>query len=359
MRYAEITGWGKALPPSVLTNADLEQLIDTSDEWITTRTGIKERRIAHGEATEMAEVASRHALAAAGLAPDQLDLILLATCSPESLVPASASYLQARLEAVNAGAMDLNANCSGFVYSYVTAAALITAGVADRILVVGVEKLSFITNYLDRNTAILFGDGAGAVIVEATGDPVGLMASELGVDGTIIEFLCTLVDGTRGVPGPRDPATSSITLQGQEVFRRAVKMMSESSAAVVRDAGWDLDDVALLVPHQANQRIIDAAARRLGLDSAKVFANIHAYGNTSAATVPIALTEALEQGRVAPGDKLVFAAFGGGLTWAAAAVQWGARVEPIATSDASMPKTDKSVLEVLKPNLDFFQKGDR
>ncbi len=358
MRYADITGWGKALPPTVLANADLEQLVDTSDDWITARTGIKERRIADGEATEMAEVASRHALAAAGLEADQLDLVVLATCSPESLVPASASYLQARLEAVNAGAMDLNANCSGFVYSYITASALIKAGAANRILVVGVEKLSFITNYLDRNTAILFGDGAGAVILEVTEEPVGLMASELGVDGTTTELLCTPVDGTRGVPGPRDPATSSITLQGQEVFRRAVTMMSESGAAVVSDAGWTIDQVDLLVPHQANRRIIDAVVRRLGLDPSRVFANIHAYGNTSAATVPIALTEALEQGMVAPGNKLVFVAFGGGLTWAAAAVKWGSRIEPINTSDASIPKTDKSLMEVLKPNLDFFRKVD-
>lgn len=354
VRHAEITGWGKALPPTVLTNADLERIVDTSDEWITTRTGIKERRISHVEATELAVVASRHALAAAGLEASQLDLIINATCTPESLIPASASYVQAELEAVNAGAMDLNANCSGFLYAFVTASAMIQSGVSSRILIVGVEKLSFVTDYTDRNTCILFGDGAGAVVLEATDQPVGMLASELGVDGTTTDLLHIPIHGTRGVPGPRDPATSGIKMEGTEVFRRAVTMMGESSAGVIDRAGWSLDDVDLLIPHQANQRIIDATARRLKLDTARVFVNIHAYGNTSAATIPIALTEAIEQGRIEPGAKLVFAAFGGGLTWAAAAVQWGNRVEPVAMSDAAVPATDQSLMDLLQPNLDYY-----
>jgi 3-oxoacyl-[acyl-carrier-protein] synthase-3 len=357
VRYAEITGWGKALPPTVLANSDLEKIVDTSDEWITSRTGIKERRISHVEATDLAVVASRHALAAAGLEAAKLDLIINATCTPESLIPASASYVQAKLEAVNAGAMDLNANCSGFVYAFVTASAMIQAGVASRILIIGVEKLSFVTDFTDRNTCILFGDGAGAVVLEASDQEVGMLASELGVDGTTTDLLHIPVHGTKGVPGPRDPATSGIQMEGTEVFRRAVTMMGESSAGVIERAGWTLADVDLLVPHQANQRIIDATARRLKLDSAKVFVNIHAYGNTSAATVPIALTEALEQGRIAPGSNIVFAAFGGGLTWAAAAVKWGSRVEPIEVSDAVVPATDLTLMELLAPNFDYFGGG--
>lgn len=354
VRYAEITGWGKALPPTVLSNADLETIVDTSDEWITTRTGIKERRISHVEATDMAVVAAEHAMAAAGIGAEKIDLIINATCTPESLIPASASYVQARLAADRAGAMDLNANCSGFVYGLVAASSMIQAGTADTVLLIGVEKLSFVTNYTDRNTCVLFGDGAGAVVLQATDEPVGMLSSELGVDGTTTDLLCTPIDGTKGVPGVRSPEVSAITMEGQEVFRRAVTMMGEASEAVVERAGWDFEDVDLLVPHQANQRIIDATARRLKLDSAKVFVNIHAYGNTSAATIPIALTEALEQGRIQPGDHLVFAAFGGGLTWAATAIKWGSRIEPITTSESVIPKSDQTLFQLLEPHLAYY-----
>lgn len=359
MRHATITGWGKALPPTVLTNADLEQIVDTSDEWITTRTGIKERRISHVEATDLATVAARHALAAAGLEADQLDLIIDATCTPESLIPASASYVQAKLGASRAGAMDLNANCSGFIYALVTASAMVSAGTVDRVMVIGVEKLSYVLDFTDRGTCVLFGDAAGAVVVEPTDEPIGLLASELGVDGTVAGILCVPEFGTVGGPGTRDPRKAGIKMEGPEVFRRAVTKMGEASLAVIERAGWDLDDVDLLIPHQANQRIIDATARRLKLDPSQVFVNIHAYGNTSAATIPVALTEALEQGRVQPGSNIVFAAFGGGLTWAAAALTWGDRVTPIATSEAAVPPTDASVWDLLAPNFAFYGRPEK
>lgn len=354
MRHAEITGWGKAMPPTVLSNSDLEQIVDTSDDWITTRSGIKERRISHVETTEMAVVAADRAIAAAGLEPSQVGLIVNATCTPESLIPASASHVQARLGAVNAGAMDLNANCSGFIYAFVAAAGMVRAGIVDSAVVVGVEKLSYVVDYTDRATCVLFGDGAGAVVVQATDEPVGLLASDLGVDGTVAGILCVPEYGTKGAPGPRAPSAARITMDGQEVFRRAVTKMGEAAVRVVGEAGWRLEDVDLLVPHQANQRIIDATARRLGLDSSRVFVNIHAYGNTSAATIPVALTEALEQGRVTPGANLVLAAFGGGLTWAAAAVKWGSRVEPVRQSHAALPHTDKTVWDLIQPNFDFY-----
>ncbi len=359
MRHAEIVGWGKAMPPEVLSNADLERIVDTSDEWITTRTGIKERRISHVETSVMAEVAARHALASAGLEPADLDLVVNATCTPETLIPASASHVQARLGATRAGAMDLNANCSGFIYAFVTASDLIRTGTMDTVLVVGVEKLSYLIDFTDRTTAVLFGDGAGAVVLRATDEPVGMLASHLGVDGEAASILCVPEFGTVGRPGPRDPARSGIYMEGQEVFRRAVTKMGEASVRVVEEAGWAFQDVDLLIPHQANRRIIDATARRLGLDESKVFLNIHAYGNTSAATIPVALTEALDQGMLTPGANLVFAAFGGGLTWAAAAVKWGSRVTPLGTSDAEIPPFDGTVMDLLESNLEFFGRPER
>lgn len=356
-RYAEITGWGKALPPTVLTNADLELIVETSDDWITSRSGIKERRISHVAASEMAEMAARHALAAADIDAGAVDLILNATCTPESIIPASASYVQAMLGATNAGAMDLNANCSGFVYGYVMADSLVRAGVADTVLLIGVERLSWVMDYTDRSTCILFGDGAGAVVLQATSGEAGVLGSVLGVDGTMADILCVPNDGTIE-PGSASSVTR-IVMEGSDVFRRAVTAMADASESVVRHAGWDVDDIDLLVPHQANQRIIDATARRLKLDSSRVMLNIHAYGNTSAATIPIALTEALEAGRVPPRGNLVFAAFGGGLTWAAAAVRFGERVVPLAEIEDDFPVSDRSVWELLQPNFDYFGRLER
>jgi 3-oxoacyl-[acyl-carrier-protein] synthase-3 len=267
--------------------------------------------------------------------------------------------VQAALGATRAGAMDLNANCSGFVYGLVTASDMIRAGSVDVVVLIGVEKLSFFLDFTDRTTAVLFGDGAGAVVLRATDEPVGVLASELGVDGEAAEILCIPEFGTIGRPGPRDPRRSGIYMEGQEVFRRAVTKMGEASVSVVEKAGWDLDDVDLLIPHQANKRIIDATGRRMNLDDSKVFINVDAYGNTSAATIPVALAEAIDQGRIQPGSKIVFAAFGGGLTWAASAVQWGDRVDPIAVSDAELPETDSTTWDLLEPNFEFYGRPER
>jgi 3-oxoacyl-[acyl-carrier-protein] synthase III len=354
MPNATITGWGKCLPPTVLSNADLEAVVETSDEWITTRTGIKERRIAHVEVSDLAAVASHHALAAAGLEPDDLDLIVLGTCSGDSIIPATAAHLHAKLGATRAAAFDLNAACSGFIYSLVVAARMIESGMYRRALVAGAEKLHYHLDFTDRSTAVLFGDGAGAVVLEATDEPVGLLAAELGLDGTAAGILEVPVDGTSGDPGPRRPLECGVRMDGPEVFRRAVTTMGDASVRVVEQAGLQLDDVDLLIPHQANVRIIDAAARRLRLREDQVFVNIASYGNTSAATIPVALTEALEEGRVRPGANLVFAAFGAGLSWAAAVVRWGDRVEPLGRSQATLPHTEASVWELLRPNLEFF-----
>lgn len=354
MPNAMITGWGKCLPPTVLSNHDLESVVETTDEWITSRTGIKERRISHVEVSDLAAVASRHALAAAGLEPEDLDLIVLGTCSGDSIIPSTSSHLQAKLGAVNAAAFDLNAACSGFIYSLVVTSRMIEAGMYRRVLVVGAEKLHHHLDFTDRSTAVLFGDGAGAVVVEATDEPAGLLSAELGIDGTAIGLLQVPRDGTAGSAGPRHPAESGIRMDGPEVFRRAVTTMGDAAVRVVNEAGLKLEDVDLLIPHQANVRIIDAAARRLRLRDDQVYVNIASYGNTSAATIPVALTEALEDGKVPAGGHVVMAAFGAGLTWAAAVIRWGNRVEPLGHSSAMLERTDLGVWELLEPNLDFF-----
>jgi len=354
MQNSEITGWGKCMPPNVLSNHDLEQLVDTSDEWITTRTGIKERRISHVETSDMAAIAGLRALAAAGKKPEDVDLLLVATCTPDSIIPSTASIVQNKMKAWNAAAMDLNAACSGFVYGLVVGSNMIRGGTHETVLLIGAEKLHYVMDFTDRATCVLFGDGAGAVVLEPTSEPHGVLASDIGLDGSVYHILQVPKDGTMGDRESPDPAMCGVSMEGQEVFRRAVTKMSESSLLSLERAGLELDDVDLLIPHQANVRIIDATARRLGLDESKVFVNIHSYGNTSAATIPVALTEALEEGRIQPGSTVLFAAFGGGLTWGSAVYRWGPRIEPLGESDAALPPPDRDTMELLQPNFDFF-----
>ncbi len=359
MQNVEITGWGKCMPPNILSNHDLEQLVDTSDDWITTRTGIKERRISHVEASELAAVAGLRALAAAGKTVEDVDLLLVATCSGDSIIPSTASLVQKRMEAWNAAAIDLNAACSGFVYGLVIGANMIRGGTHRTVLLIGAEKLHHLLDFTDRSTCILFGDGAGAVVLEGTDEPVGILASDLGMDGAAGHVLEVPIDGTMGDRVHPDPAMCGISMEGQEIFRRAVTKMGESTLISLDRADLGLEDVDLLIPHQANSRIIDATARRLGLDGAKVYVNIQSYGNTSAATIPVALTEALEDGRISPGDIILFTAFGGGLTWASLVYKWGSRVTPLGESDAELPPPDRSTLELLQPNFDFFGLPER
>lgn len=350
MANAIITGWGKCVPPAVLSNADLETVTDTSDEWITSRTGIKERRISHVEVSELSAVAAERALAAAGITATDVDLLLVATCSPDRLIPSAATMVQARIGATKAAAMDLNAACSGFVFALSTATQMIKTGAMSTVLVIGAEKLSYWLDFSNRSTSVLFGDGAGAVVLQATDDDeVGLLSFEIGSDGTAGDLLCVPASGTEGRPDR--PELPTIVMEGQEVFRRAVTAMGDSSARVIADAGLTVDDVDILIPHQANVRIIDATARRLKLAPEQVYINIASYGNTSAATIPIALTEALEEGKIEAGSTIVFAAFGGGFTWAAAAYRWGSRTEPLETSDSALPPNDKTALELLAGNI--------
>jgi 3-oxoacyl-[acyl-carrier-protein] synthase-3 len=358
MPNAAITGWGKCLPPAVLSNHDLESLTETSDDWITTRTGIKERRISHVEVSDMAAVAGEHALAAAGKTAADCDLIVLATCTGDSSIPSTASHVQRKLGAMDAAAFDLNAACSGFVYALITGTNMIKAGTHKTVLVIGAEKLHYHLDFTNRATAVLFGDGAGAVLLEATDEQVGVLASELGNDGSATAILEIPEDGTIGDRRHVDPRKAGIHMDGPEVFKRAVTTMGDASVRVLEQAGVPLDDVDLLIPHQANIRIVDATARRLKLDPAKVMINIQSYGNTSAATIPVALTEALEEGRVEPGATIVIAAFGAGLSWGAAVIKWGDRVEPIGKSEAALPANDRSIEELLAPNVEFFGKHE-
>lgn len=359
MPNAEIVGWGKAMPPAVLTNEDLERIVETNDEWITTRTGMKERRISHVEASDMSSVASQRAIAAAGMEVGEIDMILNATCTPESVVPAGVAYLQDKIGANGAGAIDINANCSGFIYGMIMASSLIKTGVVENVLITGVEKMHYVLDYTDRTTCILFGDGAGAAVMRPTDEPIGLLSGTLGNDGGIAGALTIPHFGTTGSLGDKLIGTCGVTMNGREIFRNAVTRMADCSIQVAEEAGWAVEEIDALIPHQANKRIIDATAKRLEMDESKVFVNVHRYANTSSATIPVALTEAIEEGLVKPHSNLVFAAFGGGLSWAAAAVKWGDRVTPIATSDAELAPFEGTAFDILQPTLDHWGVGVR
>ncbi len=354
-RRATITGWGKCAPPVRLTNADLEQLVDTDDDWIVERTGIRSRGINHLQVTDMAEVATRHALAAAGLSVTDIDLLIMATVTPEITCPSNACYLQSRLGAVNAAAFDLNAACSGFVYAAISASSMIATGVKQRALVVGAEQLHWVMDYRDRNTCVLFGDGAGAAVFEVATAGDGMLGADLGADGPAGSTMVFESLGTRRpLLQPRDPLTSRLHFEGQAVFKIAVRGIAESVERALAAASVTPDDIALVVPHQANERIIMAATKRVGVPPERVMLNIADHGNTAAASVPMALSDAVDAGRIGAGDLILLTAFGGGVTWASAVYRWGARTTPIATSDAALLPTDATVFELLAPNREFF-----
>lgn len=326
--HAVITGWGHYVPARVLTNADLERTVGTTDEWIVARTGIRERRIvADDESTcSMAAAAGRAALARAGVRAADLDAIIVGTTTPDYLLPTAAAVVQHELGATNAGIFDLGAACAGFIYGLAVARGLIAAGTSRRILVIGAETISRYVDWSDRSTCVLFGDGAGAVVVEASAAGPGIASAVLRGDGGKRELLTVLGGGSKHPPTAESVRDKLhvIRMQGGEVFKVAVPSMAAAAEEAIRQAGLHLEDIDLFVPHQANLRIIEAVAKRLRLDASRVFTNIERYGNTSAASIPIALCEAIEQGRVKRGDRLVFAAFGGGMTWGAAVVNWTA-----------------------------------
>ncbi|MBX2998696.1 MAG: ketoacyl-ACP synthase III [Caldilineaceae bacterium] len=332
-RYAQIVGWGYHVPSKVITNRDLEQIVDTQDEWIRSRTGIEERHVAGSPQETSATLgiqAARKALDLADIHPNKIDLIICATSSPEHIFPATASLIQDGLGAKNAGAFDLSAACSGFVYGLSMARGHILAGDAEYVLVIGAETLSRIVDWTDRGTCVLFGDGAGAVLVAASDVPGGIMASVLGSDGSGADLL-TVPAGGSAMPATLETVSNGshyIKMDGRAVFRFATRVMAEATTKVLAKAGLTVQDVDLVIPHQANERIIqNSVLKQLQIPSEKVFVNLQKYGNTSTASIPIALCEAIEAGKVKPGDKLVFVGFGAGLTWGACAIEWRTPVE--------------------------------
>ena len=326
-RFVEITGWGKYLPARVMPNSELAELVDTSDEWIRARTGIRERRIAAAEETtcSLSVNAARVALGRAGARAEDLDLIIVATCTPDyANMPATASLVQHALGAPRAGAFDLNAVCSGFVYGLATGSQFILSGAHKSVLVIGADVFTRILDWTDRSTCVLFGDGAGAVLLQASDKPGGLLSFVLGSDGA---GACNLFVPAGGSRQPTSAETVAqrghyVKMQGREVFKFATRVMPESVVQALEAANLTLDDMDLLIPHQANTRIIDHAVRRLKVPEGTVFSDVDKYGNTSAASVVVALCEAIEQGLVRSGSTIVMSGFGAGLTWGSAVWKW-------------------------------------
>jgi 3-oxoacyl-[acyl-carrier-protein] synthase-3 len=326
-RYVKIAGWGKYLPQRIMPNAELAELVDTSDEWIRARTGIGERRIAAPEETtcSLAVNAARAALEQANLAADDLELIIVATCTPDySNMPATASLVQHALGATHAGAFDLNAVCSGFLYGLATGSQFILTGAHKSVLVVGAEVFTRILDWQDRSTCVLFGDGAGAVVLRPTDEPGGLLSFVLGSDGSGACSLYVPAGGSRRPASAETVAERAhyVKMQGRDVFRFATRIVPESVVQALDVAGLTTEDIDLLIPHQANSRIIDSAARRLKLPESAVFANVEHYGNTSAASIPVALCEAIDAGQVKAGSTVVMSGFGAGLSWGTAIWKW-------------------------------------
>ncbi len=325
-RRIKIRSTGVYLPDKVLTNADLEKMVDTSDEWITTRTGIKERRIVSKEqvTSDLAVNAARMALERGGLKAEDVDLILVATNTPDTIFPATACWVQKKLGIKEIPAFDLEAGCTGLLYALIVAESLILSGTARRILLIGADILTKITNWEDRSTCVLFGDGAGAFILEESDDDSGLISHYWGADGSLAELLILPGGGTLHPANEKtvERKLHYLTMKGNEVFKHAVKRMGESALEALKRAGLDKSQVDYLIPHQANLRIIDATGERLNLPKEKIVANIHKYGNMSVATIPVALHELAEEGKLQKGQIIVMVAFGAGFTWAAAVYRW-------------------------------------
>jgi 3-oxoacyl-[acyl-carrier-protein] synthase-3 len=325
-RTCSIAAVGSCLPVRVLSNADLEKMIDTSDEWITTRTGIKERRIAarHEHTSDLAAKAALTAMQRAGVTPEQIDLIVLATITPDMPFPSTACAVQRKIGAARAAAFDIEAACSGFIFALEIGRHFIMAHTVDTALVIGAEKLSSITDWKDRNTCVLFGDGAGAAILRHNPNSRGVLTACIGSDGNKADLISMPGGGSQCPASPHTVAAGMhfLRMNGKETFKSAVNAMCAAATEALRRSETDISQIKCVIPHQANRRIIDAVADRLGATPAQVFTNLEKYGNTSAASVAIALDEAVQSGRVQRGDLILLIAFGAGLTWAAAVIEW-------------------------------------
>ena len=347
MTYAAITGWGKCMPPAILTNDDLSTFLDTSDEWINSRTGMRERRVSHVSAIDMSVVAVSQALACAGLEGRDIDLIIYGSCSNDEGVPNSASGVQLAIGATRAAAMDVNTACTSFCYGLATATAMIRSGMVKTAVVIGVELISRFMDWSNRNVAVLFGDGAAAVVLQASDVESGLIGSVLGCDAAARETLRVRGLGLSYANKDVRFGDTIWDFDGPVIFKRAVTAMAEASIRVMADCRLTADDINLVVPHQANLRIIESLAKYSGIPMERVMVTVHKYGNMSAATVPVALVEALEDGRVTPGATIMMPAFGGGLTYCSLIVKWGDRVTPLGLSDKALPPCTKTALELV------------
>ena len=347
MTYAAITGWGKCMPPAILSNADLSTFLDTSDEWITSRTGMRERRISHVDAVELSTIASARALACAGLDAADVDLIIYGGVSNDELVPNSASAVQIALGATKAASIDLNTACTSFCYGLASATAMIRAGMVRNAIVIGVELISRYMDWSNRNVAVLFGDGAAAVVLQATDREEGLLGSVLGCDAEARQSLRVRGFGCGYALHDVTFGDTIWDFDGQVIFKHAVQHMSAASKRVLAERNMTADQIDLVVPHQANLRIIEAVAKYAGIPMEKVIVTVAKYGNMSAATVPVALVEALEQGRVRSGSHILMPAFGGGLTYCSLLVRWGERTTPKGSSDRELPPCKQTALELV------------
>jgi 3-oxoacyl-[acyl-carrier-protein] synthase-3 len=346
-RRAHITGWGRYAPERVLTNRDLEKMVDTSDEWIVSRTGIRERRVAaaHETTASMGAVASLRAIRTAGIDPDDIDLILLATLTPDYWMPSTAALVKEAIGNTRAAAMDVAAACSGFVYAFATAQAYIAGGLAKHVLVIGAELLTRFLDYTDRSTCILFGDGAGAVVLSASDQPGGALGVELTTAPQGAYMIWLPAGGAKSPPSAETIARGEhfIRMEGKETYRFATKTMATTALEAVRKSGLEGSDIDLFIPHQANIRIVEAVAKGLDLPMDKMYVNLDRYGNTSAASVPIALAEAVNEGRVKVGDRIVMVAFGAGFTSGAVTVEWTADPARGPVGDAAVSADDVHV----------------
>ena len=347
------------MPPTVLSNADLASLMNTSDEWITSRTGIRERRVSHVTGIELAHVAVARALACAGLAASDIELIVYCSCSNDETVPNSASGVQYRLGAKRAASMDVNTACTSFMYGLSSATAMIRTGVVRNAVVIGVELISQFMDWTNRGVAVLFGDGAAAVVLQPTDNEEGLLAEKLGCDADVRGVLRVRGMGTAYAHHGVMLGDTSWDFDGQEIFKRAVVAMANASQDVLAKTRRTVADVGLVIPHQANLRIIESVAKRVGTPMERVYLTVQRYGNMSSATIPVSLVEALEEGRVEPGELILMPAFGAGLTWSSHLVRWGKRTTPLGTADVELRAPTQTALERVRELLAIKQPPTR
>ncbi len=346
--FAEIVGWGKCIPPATLSNADLSTFLDTSADWILRRTGIATRSISHVPVSELAYVAAAHALACAGIKADEVELVVIGSCTGDEQMPNTASRVQRSLGARRAAAVDVNTACTSFMYALSYGSALIRTGAVRSAVVVGADTLSAFMDWDDRRPSVVFGDAAGAVVLRATDEPVGILGEALGCTYECRDVLRIKGIGSAYANAGVTLGTTAWDFDGPEVFRQAVNAMTAASRQVLEKTVLTDEEIDLIVPHQANMRIIEAVARRLGTSMEKVFTHVLERGNLSSASMPVAVVEALEKKRVAPGAHLLLPGFGGGMTWSAHVIRWGKRISPLGSSQVRLPATSRTGLDIVR-----------